>query len=253
MGMIRNGPQSLRKACVVGVIVRHHQGFGAASLVLVLAGAPLAAQTVAAPVAAAINQPPGAVLRQSGIDDRIGLSQTDSVARDFEAFVADAVAHRGTAPAPVALPALAAPDAAWWTADVAAGAGARPVALHDMIDRATRSSFQIGVFGALPAIRDTGVDEARGRLTPEAYAEARHSDTEDRTTALSQTAGDLRLKDITNSAEAGIRSRLRSGAQVTLSQRFSNLDTNNIIYRPTNQSRARTTLSIVQPLLRAPS
>ena len=35
-----------------------------------------------------------------------------------------------------------------------------------------------------------------------------------------------------------------------MSQRFSNLDTNNIIYRPMRQSRARTTLSVVQPLLR---
>ena len=172
------------------------------------------------------------------------------MARDFEAFVADAVARRRIVAAPVALPAPVAPDAAWWLADVGASAGARSVALRDIIDEATRPSFQIGVFGALPAIRDTGVDEARGRFTPEAYAEVRRSDNQDRTTALSQTAGDLRLKEIDNSAEVGIRSRLRSGAQVTLSQRFSNLDTNNIIYRPMNQSRSRTTISVIQPLLR---
>ena len=172
------------------------------------------------------------------------------MARDFEAFVADAVARRRIVAAPVALPAPVAPDAAWWLANVGASAGARSVALRDIIDEATRPSFQIGVFGALPAIRDTGVDEARGRFTPEAYAEVRRSDNQDRTTALSQTAGDLRLKEIDNSAEVGIRSRLRSGAQVTLSQRFSNLDTNNIIYRPMNQSRSRTTISVIQPLLR---
>ena len=211
---------------------------------------PTRAQTVPSGVMPVVNQPIGAVLRQGGTHDRLALSDTDEVARDFEAFVADAAAHRGAIAAPVALPAHAAHDLAWWSADVAALAGARPMALRDMIDRATRSSFQIGVFGALPAIRDTGVDEARGRFTPEAYAEVRHSDNQDRTTALSQTGGDLRLKEIDNSAEAGIRSRLRSGAQVTLSQRFSNLDTNNIIYRPTSQSRSRSTISVIQPLLR---
>ena len=219
-------------------------------MVALASSAPANAQMATAPAGPVINQPVAAVLRQGSVEDRFTLSDVDGVARDFEAFVADAVARRRIVAAPVALPAPVAPDAAWWLADVGASAGARSVALRDIIDEATRPSFQIGVFGALPAIRDTGVDEARGRFTPEAYAEVRRSDNQDRTTALSQTAGDLRLKEIDNSAEVGIRSRLRSGAQVTLSQRFSNLDTNNIIYRPMNQSRSRTTISVIQPLLR---
>ena len=110
------------------------------------------------------NQPQGAVLRQGGIGERFGISDADSISRDFETFVADAISHRSTVPAPVALPAPAVATAAWWAGDVVAGG--RPLGLNELIDRATRSSFQIGVFGALPAIRDTGVDEARGRFTP---------------------------------------------------------------------------------------
>ena len=219
-------------------------------MVALASSAPANAQMATAPAGPVINQPVAAVLRQGSVEDRFTLSDVDGVARDFEAFVADAVARRRIVAAPVALPAPVAPDASWWLADVGASAGARSVALRDIIDEATRPSFQIGVFGALPAIRDTGVDEACGRFTPEAYAEVRRSDNQDRTTALSQTAGDLRLKEIDNSAEVGIRSRLRSGAQVTLSQRFSNLDTNNILYRPMNQIRSRTTISVIQPLLR---
>jgi outer membrane protein TolC len=228
------------------------QSMAFAGLAVALAtAAPGSAQQGPAATATPTNQPTGAVLRQGGIEDRLALSDADGVARDFEAFIADAVAHRGTVGTPVALAAPQIGDVAWWApAASAAGADGRPLGLRDLIDRATRSSFQLGVFGALPAIRDTGVDEARGRFTAEAYAEARRSDREDRTTALSQTAGDLRLTEIDNSIEGGVRARLRSGAQVSLSQRFSNLDTNNIIYRPMRQSRARTTVSVVQPLLR---
>jgi outer membrane protein TolC len=228
-------------------------------LLLVLAAFPVSAQTVqavpgsisATPAATAINQPPGAVVRQGGIEDKFAIADSAAIARDFETFVNDAVSRRGTVAAPVALPAAPAGNAAWWSSDVVdAGTGGRAFRLNDLIDRASKSSFQLGVFGALPAIRDTGVDEARGRFTAEGFAEVRRSDREDRTTALSQTAGDIRLREIDNSVEAGIRARLRTGTQVTLAQRFSNLDTNNIIYNPTTQSRSRTTLSIVQPLLR---
>lgn len=180
------------------------------------------------------------------------MSEADRVATDFEVFVKNAVAQRGL----VALPLQAArvpavPGLAWWAADVATAApGARPVAIGEMVQKATQYSLQIGTFGTLPAIRDTAVDEAKGRYAPEFFAEARTSERNERTTALSQTGGDERLRESENVAEFGLRSRLRTGAEVTLSQRFSNLDSNVIFYNPALQSRSRTALSVVQPLIR---
>ena len=94
-------------------------------MVALASSAPANAQMATAPAGPVINQPVAAVLRQGSVEDRFTLSDVDGVARDFEAFVADAVARRRIVAAPVALPAPVAPDAAWWLADVGASAGAR--------------------------------------------------------------------------------------------------------------------------------
>ncbi|TPE60185.1 TolC family protein [Sandaracinobacter neustonicus] len=183
---------------------------------------------------------------------RILLSEVDRQARDFEQFVKDNVARRGIARPPVLAP--MAPGAAglgWWeAAATTAGPGASAVPLATLVDKASRSSLQINTFGTLPAIRDTAVDEAEGRYAPELFAEGRHAYRNEPTTALSQTAGDPRQKDTEYVAEAGVRTRFRTGAEVTLAQRFSRLDSNIITYNPRRQSRARTSLGLVQPLWR---
>ena len=186
----------------------------------------------------------------------VTLSDADQVAKDFELFVKDAVARRGLAALPVQTRLEPAGSGlAWWAEDAAgattgAAAGSQAFALADLVDKASVHSLQIGTFSTLPAIRDTAIAEAQGRFAPELFAEARHSNRNERTTALSQTAGDERLRETENVAEFGLRTRLRTGAEVTLSQRFSNLDSNIITYNPDKQSRARTTLGVVQPLLR---
>ena len=181
----------------------------------------------------------------------VRFSEIDAVTQAFEAFVADEVARRGTVAAPVEAAGAGNGAPPWWTAAATSGgAGTQPLKLADMIDRAAASSLQIGVFGALPAIRDTSIDEARGRFTPEAFAEIRHADRNEPTTSLAQTAGNRRLIELENSGEVGVRARMNTGGQITLAQRFSNLDSNIITYNPRVQARARTTLSLVQPLLR---
>ena len=134
----------------------------------------------------------------------------------------------------------------WW----AATPGGTPLKLADLLDRTIASSFQIGVFSELPAIRQTSVDEARGRYAPEVFAEGRYDRRNEPTTSLAQTRGAVRLDEKDTQFEFGVRERLHTGAQVTLSERLSNVDTNLIDYIPPRQARSRTVLGITQPLLR---
>ena len=134
----------------------------------------------------------------------------------------------------------------WWSA----GQTGTPVMLGDLLAKTVTGSLQIGVFAELPAIRQTSVAEAEGRYAPEAFAEGRYNQRNEPTTSLAQTRGNIRLDEKDTAVEFGLRDRLRTGAQVTLSERFSNLDTNLIDYIPQQQARSRTVLGITQPLLR---
>lgn len=195
---------------------------------------------------------PPALIPSGAPGHRILLSEVDREARDFEQFVKGAVARRGIAQPPLLAPMTSqVAGLAWWEAAATTPpAGGQAFLLKDLVDKASRSSLQINSFGTLPAIRDTAVDEAAGRYAPEVFAEGRHAYRNDPTTALSQTAGDPRQKDTEYVAEAGVRTRVRTGAEVTLAQRFSRLDSNVITYNPHRQSRSRTSLSLVQPLWR---
>lgn len=217
------------------------------ALLILLSSAAAQAQVAGPPVAG-----PPALVPSGAPRHQILLSEVDREARDFEQFVASTVARRGIAEPPVLAPMrVRTADLGWWEAAVTtAPAGAQAFALKDMVDKASRASLQINAFGTLPAIRDTAIDEAAGRYAPEFFAEGRHSYRNDPTTALSQTAGDPRQRDTEYVAEAGVRTRLRTGAEVTLAQRFSRLDSNIITYNPRRQSRSRTSLSMVQPLWR---
>ncbi len=50
--------------------------------------------------------------------------------------------------------------------------------------------------------------------------------------------------------EAGVRTRVRTGAEVTIAQRLSTIDTNQTDFIPGQQASSRTTVTVVQPLLR---
>lgn len=225
---------------------------------LFLASAAFAQETLTGPI------DPGPRARGEGptglgkrFDNPIG--DADAIGQRFEAFVDSALATRGFVTTPLE-PGSAelSPDVTsrlfWWEAKMASvptrDAAVSALPLSDLMQKATATSLQIQVFAELPAIRDTSIAEARGRFTPEFYAEGRTTRREDATTALYQTGGDPRLKENEDSVEFGLRSRVQTGAQVSLSQRFSDLESNIITYQPELQSRSRTIYSVVQPLLR---
>jgi outer membrane protein TolC len=151
--------------------------------------------------------------------------------------------------------ATASTSAEWWSnsvhrGDLIAGQSGRKISLPDTIKSTVRNSSQIAAFGDLPAIRGTAIQEARGRFVPEFYAEASREKENETATSPAIAAGAARAIDRTDEVEFGVRSRILTGGEISVSQRFTTTDTNRIAYIPGEQSRSRTTISLVQPLLR---
>ncbi len=189
--------------------------------------------------------------RGAATDALLRDSTNDTLTRDLSALVAQEVQARGLTDD------LAKIDAprfdssrmrgiAWWGAPTVA----TPLKLSELLSQAAANSIQIGVFSELPAIRATSIAEAKGRYVPELFGEGRYNRRDEPTTSLAQTRGSDRLQEKDTAFEFGVRARTRTGAEVTLSERLSNLDTNLIDYIPPEQSRSRTVLGVVQPLLR---
>lgn len=145
-------------------------------------------------------------------------------------------------------------DGEWW--DQAIDKPLRPgrttleLKLEDVVATAAAESAQVKSFGVLPAIRQTAVREAEGRFTPEVFGEARAQTGNDPATAPGLVRNSDRLRRDDGTLEFGLRGRLRTGAEVTLAQRFGYVDTNSTDFDPGEQSESRTSLTLIQPLLR---
>lgn len=143
----------------------------------------------------------------------------------------------------------------WWTGaihktDLTPHERNRAVSLPEVVNSTIRNSHQIAAFGDLPAIRGTAIQEARGRFVPEFFAEISKTRENDRATSPAIAAGAARAITDEEEAEFGVRSRLLTGGEVSVSQRFTTTDTNRTSYIPAEQTESRTTISLVQPLLR---
>ncbi len=151
----------------------------------------------------------------------------------------------------------AAPSTAgeWWAgsvhrADLNPNERNRAISLPEIVHSTIKHSHQIAAFGDLPAIRGTAIQEAKGRFVPEFFAEISNSRENSRATNASIANGAARAITDENEAEFGVRSRLLTGGEVSVSQRFTTTDTNLAAYVPGEQTESVTTISLVQPLLR---
>ncbi len=143
----------------------------------------------------------------------------------------------------------------WWSrsvhgADLLPGQSGRTVSLPETVQATIRHSSQIKSFGDLPAIRGTAIAEAKGRFVPEFFAEVSSSRENERATSPAIAAGAARSITNEDEVEFGVRSRLLTGGEVSISQRFTNTDTNRVSYIPGEQTASRTSISLVQPILR---
>ncbi len=203
----------------------------------------------------------GEVEAQGWINDRFNnaIVNVDRITLRYREQIAQELAKIGRRPAPQPVPSSAELRAVretnrWWAARAAEPIGepGTPVrvSLAFLYDSALINSAQIRVFGDLPAIRGTLPDEVAGRFTPRVYMEGRAEEINDPTRSIASTRGNARLIQREQAIEFGVRQRTITGGEYTIGQRFWNVSTNSTDYVPGDQTRARTFISVVQPLLR---
>lgn len=127
----------------------------------------------------------------------------------------------------------------------------KKITLEELYIQAIAHSTQIKVFSDVPLIRETAIQEAEGVFDTRGFLESAYEYTNDPVSSLLETGvanGRFIQKEFRN--EAGIRKRVATGADVTVSQQFGFIDNNSEYLVPNPQGTARLKLSIVQPLLR---
>lgn len=122
--------------------------------------------------------------------------------------------------------------------------------IEEIYRRTLQYSNQIKVFSDLPLIRETGMQEADGEFDIKSFIEAR-SIRLNEPIGSTLTTGNASRRFIENEdyIEGGIKKKFFTGAEATLSNRFSTLSNNSSFLVPQNQGSSEMVLSVVQPLL----
>jgi len=160
---------------------------------------------------------------------------------------------RGSFTNQVNIPKAVRVDPLWWEGRSRALIGkgpARKITLEEIYIRAITYSTQIKVFSDIPLIRETSIQEARGEFNTRAFVETTYDSINDPVANLLETGrpdGRFVQDEFTN--EAGLRKKLSTGAEVSLSQEVGTLTNNSEFLVPDPQGNARLKLSIRQPLL----
>lgn len=117
--------------------------------------------------------------------------------------------------------------------------------------RALEHSNSIKVFSDLPLIRETAVREAAGDYDWRPFAQTMFTHKDEPTTSTLTTGAtgqDARLIENLLQSESGIRKKLASGGEVTLSTRTNSLESNSIYLNPNPQTGSEFVFGFVQPL-----
>jgi outer membrane protein TolC len=187
-------------------------------------------------------------------DERaFGHATQQRLANSFHQQIAELSQAEKHLPATGAPPKMPADPNMWWTGAVCAKLfeNSTPVAytLENLYVRALANSSQIKVFSDIPLIRETGIQEARGVFDTHLFAETAYEYTNEPVSSSLKTVDD-RFKVWEMRAEAGIRKKLVTGADVTLSEELRRTKSNSLGFDPESQAAARLALTINQPLLR---
>ena len=127
---------------------------------------------------------------------------------------------------------------------------AQRLSVDELYVRAIRNSSQIRVFSDLPLIRETGIQEAQGAFDTNEYLQGKFERTNDPVGSTLTTGGSSRFKQDEWSFEAGVKKKVITGGEISVSQTLSRTDNNSIYFLPNPQSNAKLSVSVVQPLLK---
>ncbi len=142
----------------------------------------------------------------------------------------------------------------WWQDDLrhslAIDNNAITVNLDDLITRALMYSAQIKVFGDLPLIRETAIDEACAEFDWRMFLDTRWDDISDPVGNVLTTGGAPRFRDHLWSSTAGFERKNISGGVFETRQRIAYQNNNSKFFLPNNQGTSRWSMSYTQPVMR---
>ena len=143
----------------------------------------------------------------------------------------------------------------WWTAAAVSpmwpSARAIGCSVDSLILRSLENAAQVQAIRAIGPVEATRIVEADAEFDWTAFLESRYQDNSDPIGDQLTTGSTIgRFRDHVVSNSAGVRRRLRNGADVEVSQQSGYRDNNSQFLTPSPQGTARLTLSFTQPLLR---
>ncbi|MEO0446522.1 MAG: hypothetical protein AAF191_10660, partial [Verrucomicrobiota bacterium] len=122
--------------------------------------------------------------------------------------------------------------------------------LVQVYSRALQYSNAVKVFSDLPLIRETAIQEAEGDYDwrPFIQSQFKHGD-EPTTSTLTtgETGTDARLIEDLGQLDYGVKKKVRSGGELTLSNRLNTLKSNSSFLTPNPQTGSELVLGFVQP------
>lgn len=145
---------------------------------------------------------------------------------------------------------------AWWNREVQqplldTSGTTLSLGLEEVYRRTLNHSNQVKVLASIPLIRETSVAEAEGEFDPELFAQRRYDHSREPSgSRIESNVPGRYLRERGWTFEGGLRKRVRTGAEVSLTQELSDIDNDADYFSPRQQGRARATLSVRQPLLR---
>jgi len=122
--------------------------------------------------------------------------------------------------------------------------------LEEVYALSLQNAYQVRAFSNEPLIQETAIDAAEGAFDPEIFAEAQLKHDEEPTGSVLTTGATGRYVATEGTGEAGVRKRLKSGAEISFSNRLETLTSNSDFLDPNPQSQSAMVLRVVQPLLR---
>jgi outer membrane protein TolC len=143
--------------------------------------------------------------------------------------------------------------APWWIRGQRNSIGnvsGKSISLEELYVLALRNSKQIRVFGDLPVIRETGIQEAKGAFDTNTFLSGKFGHDNDPVGNVLTTGGASRFVQDEWSFEGGAKKKFVTGTEMVLSQRLGQLANNSIYFTPNPQSNGKLALTIIQPILK---